>query len=161
MYNKIKTDAFGNPMQPKLHTEQSFKEYLRDEVGIDYKFTKVDLEDSKWHSCYEEKRKVWHVQVELVARVGSGHLPEKFSTYFGTGYETISIEDVLLILVREYKDIMEMSAVDLLENEWGYDLFDMVQNCREMLANAKRLQRAIGIENVSKLFGYFEDKGEW
>lgn len=160
MYNKIKTDSFGRPMQPKLHTEPSFKEYLRDELSIDHKFTKVELEDSKWHTTSENKQKVWHVQVELVC-VGNEYSPEKFSTYFGTGHETISIEGVLLILVREYKDIMEMSAVDLLENDWGYDLFDMVQNCREMLSNAKRLQRAIGIENVSKLFGYFEDKGEW
>lgn len=161
MYNKIKTDSYGRPMQPKLHTEQSFKEYLRGEVGIDYKIIRVDLEDSKWHSIHEEKRKVWHVQVELVARVGSGHLPEKFSTYFGIGYETISVEDVLLILIHEYKDIMEMSAIDLLENEWGYDLFDMVQNCREMLSNAKRLKRAIGHENISKLDEYFQAKGEW
>lgn len=161
MYNKPKTDALGNPIRPKIKTEESFKEYLWEELRIDHKFVKVELEDSKWNSNHEKKYKVWHVRVELTTRVGNGHPPEKFSTYFGTGHETISIEDVLLILVREYKDIMEMSAIDLLENEWGYDLFDMVQNCREMLSNAKRLQRAIGRESIAKLDEYFQDKGEW
>lgn len=161
MRTMVKTDAFGDPIKPKIKTEKSFKEYLEDELSIDHKFTKVELEDSKWNTTSERKYQVWHVQVELTTRVGNGHPPEKFSTHFGTGYETISIEDVLLILVREYKDIMEMSAVDLLEGEWGLDLFSMVQTCREMLSNAKRLQRAIGYENIAKLDEYFQAKGEW
>lgn len=161
MRTMVKTDGFGNPIKPKIKTDEAFKEYLREELCIDPKIITVELEDSKWNTGHERKHQVWHVQVELSTSARVGTAPEKFSTYFGTGHETISIEDVLLILVREYKDIMEMSAIDLLENEWGYDLFDMVQNCREMLSNAKRLQRAIGRENIAKLDEYFQGKGEW